>query len=74
MSKKPTLTFLARRLIALREAASWSRYKAAQMSGLTTQGYVDLETGAARTAKWDTVQRLAAAFGVTTDSLREPEA
>lgn len=48
-----------------------SRYRVAQLIGLTTQGYVNLETGASKTASWDTIKQLADVFGVTTDSFRE---
>jgi DNA-binding XRE family transcriptional regulator len=61
----------ARRLQALREKAGLSREQLATAAGLTRQGVNDLETGATRAPSWPTVQKLAAALGVSTDALRD---
>ena len=62
-------TFPAR-LRSLRESAGLSVAQLAEACGLHRQAVYKLESGESRPT-WDTVQQLAAALGVTTDTFKE---
>jgi transcriptional regulator with XRE-family HTH domain len=66
------LPHFAKRLKELREAAGLSKYRLAQLSGLTRQAISNLELGN-REPTWVTVQRLARALGVSMEDLADPE-
>lgn len=67
MPDRPTFAATLRRL---REKAGLSREQLATAAGLTRQGVHDLETGGTRKVSWDTVQKLAAALGVSTEAFK----
>jgi transcriptional regulator with XRE-family HTH domain len=58
-------------LRSLRMAAGMSQYALAKRSGLSKQALSNLELGA-REPTWATVQRLAAALGVTCQQFEDP--
>jgi transcriptional regulator with XRE-family HTH domain len=66
-----TPPFFATRLQALREKAGLSQYALAKLSGLSKQALSSLELGL-REPNWNTVQRLAAALGVSCDDFMDP--
>lgn len=56
-----------------RESAGLSMYALAKISGVSTQAMSSLESGINQPT-WETVQRLAAALGVTADAFATPVA
>jgi transcriptional regulator with XRE-family HTH domain len=62
----------ADRLIAVRAKAGLSQYALAKRAGLTKQALSLLESGG-NDPRWETVQRLALALGVSCDAFRDPE-
>jgi len=64
--KRPTF---ARTLAALLETRSLSAYRLAEDAGLSRQAVAKLLSGSA--PSWETVQRIAAALGVSTEDLRD---
>ena len=60
---------LARTLRAAREAKGWTVYRLSAESGVQQSAIARIESGE-RTASWPTVCRLAAALGVSLDTLR----
>ncbi|MCI0462122.1 MAG: helix-turn-helix transcriptional regulator [Gemmataceae bacterium] len=69
MAKPPT--HFAGRLLALREAAGLSKYRLAELTGLTRQALGLLESGQT-VPTWDTVQKLARALGVSCEAFEDP--
>ncbi|OAI54875.1 hypothetical protein AYO44_14085 [Planctomycetaceae bacterium SCGC AG-212-F19] len=66
-----TPPFFANRLQSIREKAGLSQYALAKLSGLSKQALSNLELGN-REPNWNTVQRLAAALGVSCDDFIDP--
>jgi transcriptional regulator with XRE-family HTH domain len=64
--KRPTFAAL---LLKLMEEKSLSAYRLAADAGLTRQAVAKLLAGSA--PSWETVQRIAAALGVSTEALRD---
>jgi transcriptional regulator with XRE-family HTH domain len=62
----------ARRLVELRKVAGLSKYRLAELTGITRQALSLLETGQ-REPNWDTVQRLAKALGVDSTAFEDPD-
>jgi transcriptional regulator with XRE-family HTH domain len=62
----------ADRLIGVRVKAGLSQYALAKRAGLTKQALSLLESGE-NDPRWQTVQRLALALGVSCDAFRDPE-
>jgi transcriptional regulator with XRE-family HTH domain len=67
-----TPTPFARKLTELREAKGLSKYRLAELAGLTHQAMSLLESGQ-REPNWQTVQRLALALGVDCTAFTDPE-
>jgi transcriptional regulator with XRE-family HTH domain len=65
-------TYFAGRLRTLRESAGLSQYALAKRAGLSKQGMSRLELGE-REPTWVTVQRLAAALGVSFEAFADPD-
>jgi transcriptional regulator with XRE-family HTH domain len=63
----------AGRLVELREAAGITKYELARRAGMTRQALSLLERGE-REPNWVTVQRLAAALGVSCEAFADPSA
>jgi transcriptional regulator with XRE-family HTH domain len=64
--KRPTF---ARTLARYLEARSLTAYRLAEDAGLSRQAVAKLLAGSA--PSWETVQRIAAALGVSTEELRD---
>jgi transcriptional regulator with XRE-family HTH domain len=67
-----TPSFFAERLRNLRESAGLSQYALAKRAGLSKQGMSRLEMGE-REPTWITVQRIAAALGVSCEAFTDPD-
>ena len=67
-----TPTFFAERLRGLRESAGLSQYALAKRAGVSRQGMSRLEMGE-REPTWITVQRIAAALGVSCEAFTDPD-
>ena len=67
-----TPSFFAQRLRGLRESAGLSQYALAKRAGLSKQGMSRLEMGV-REPTWVTVQRIAAALGVSCEAFTDPD-
>jgi DNA-binding XRE family transcriptional regulator len=65
----PSAEPFARTLAALLEARSLTAYRLAEDAGLSRQAVAKLLAGSA--PSWETVQRIAAALGVSTEDLRD---
>ncbi|SRR5579871_118991 len=67
-----TPSFFADRLRGLRESAGLSQYALAKRAGLSKQAMSRLEMGE-REPTWVTVQRIAAALGVSCEAFTDPD-
>lgn len=69
---RPSPDGFAARLKSLRAAAKLTQAQLAERAGLHLHGLVKLERGE-REPAWATVQKLAAALGVTCEAFTEPK-
>jgi transcriptional regulator with XRE-family HTH domain len=70
--KAPNKPFLARRLRELREQRGWTRCRLTRTSGVSNSVVALIEEGRRLDPAWSTVQALARALDVPTDTFREP--
>ncbi len=68
MSDKPTKAYLSKQLGKLREARGYTQTQAARRAGIYFNHYARIERGEIM-PKYETIQKLAKAFGVTPSDL-----